>query len=84
MNPEEKAQFDEMYATIQAMKAGYSFPKDISDAILSRLGSGLVSSGTGSAGATTVYGAFPVTVPANPSGTITVIINGTTYNLLYK
>lgn len=84
MTPEEKAQFDEMYATIQNMKAGYSFPKDISDAILSRLGAGLVSTGTGSAGSQTVYGSFPVTVPANPSGTVKVIIGNTIYELLYK
>lgn len=84
MTPEEKTQFDEMRATIEAMKAGYSFPKDISDAIVSRLGLGLVATGSGSPNSQTVYGSFPVTVPANPSGAITVIINGTTYSLLYK
>jgi hypothetical protein len=84
MTPEEKKQFDEMYTTIQSMRAEYSFPKDISDAILSRLGTGIVATGTGSPNSQTVFGSFPVTVPANPSGTITVIIGGVTYNLLYK
>lgn len=79
-----QAQIDELKATIDSMKAGYSFPKDISDAIISRIGTGIVSTGLGSPNSQTVYNAFPVTVPANPSGTITVVINGTTYNLLYK
>lgn len=71
-------------AEINSMKASYSFPKTISDAIRKRIGLGLVSSGTGSVNAATVYGSFPVTVPAAASSTLVVTVDGTTYELLVK
>lgn len=77
-------QINILKAEIDSMKASYSFPKPVADAIREVLGAGVVVSGTTTAGATTVISAFPFNLPANPSGALTVVYNGVTYNLLYK
>lgn len=73
----------------QNLKDATSIPKDVQDALTTRLGltsltNLIAKTGTGTAGSTVVYNAFPVTVPANPSGTLTVKVKGVTYNILLK
>lgn len=60
-----------------------TLPLDIPSKNILTTGS-ITQTGTTSAGNTTVYNAFPVTVPANPTGCLTVVAKGITYNLLYK
>ena len=79
-------QIDELKMEIDRLKSSNSIPRDIQTAFDERLNlkSKLEGTGTGSTGATPIYAAFPVTVPANPSGTLKVTFNGITYELLYK
>lgn len=86
---ELKKQLNDLSTKYDNLCDDSTIPLNIDQAFRSRLGggsSGLYVIGTGgsSAGSTTIYNAFPVTVPANPSGCITVTWNGQTYNLLYK
>lgn len=81
-----QTQIDELKAQIQQLKSANTIPRDIETAFVERLNFGdkLEGQGTGSAGTTSVYNGFPVTVPANPTGTLLVEFNGITYELLYK
>lgn len=66
------------------LKASSTIPLPIDQAFRGRF-KFIASVSAGSAGSTTVYNAFPVTVPANPSGTLVVQLpDGTTKELLCK
>lgn len=82
-----KKEIEELKAWKKSLESSHSIPLEIDQAFrdrLSGLGSDLSVTGTGTPGSTSAYGAFPVTVPANPSGTLKVVFNATTYELLYK
>lgn len=70
------------------LRSSVAFPRDIEVAITERLGNTFpVAIGTGTA--TTQSVSVPstpvnITVPAQPSGTVKLQINGTIYEVLYK
>lgn len=78
---------DELVLAISQLGQANMIPRDIETAFTQRLGTdqALSSTGTtGAAGTPVVYAAFPVTVPANPSGTLPIVVKGITYNVLLK
>ncbi len=86
MQPDLQKQIDQLKIEIENLKRSFSIPREVETAFIERLGltNTLKSSGIGSAGNTIVISAFPFNLPANPSGTVAVNVNGTIYNLLYK
>jgi hypothetical protein len=79
-------QIDNLQAQLDQLKRSNSIPREIETAFAERLGS-MQASGTGSA--TTQSVSVPstptnITVPAQPSGTLTVKVGSVTYNLLYQ
>lgn len=83
MNPDYEKRIKALEDQIKQLTAASSFPRDVQNAITTRFG--FLSIGkTGSAGNTSSYAAFPVIVPANPSGTLEIISGGKTYNVLLK
>ena len=79
-------QIDALQAQILLMQQSVGITRDTETALIERLNlTGIISStGIGSAGSTTVISAFPFNLPANPSGIVNTVINGTKYGLLYK
>ena len=89
MTPELAAaleRIERLEAVLDSLTRSNSIPRNIETAFAERLGTGvsLVSTGTGTAGSTSSFSAFPVIVPANPSGTVKVSIGGTVVELLKK
>lgn len=89
MTPELQSaleRIDRLEAVLSSLARSSTIPRDIETAFAARLGTGtaLISTGTGSAAGTSSYAAFPVVVPANPSGTVKVTIGTTPYELLLK
>ena len=92
MTPEQIAQFNEMKRELDALKSAISLNPDIETCFRERLGIidfTTVVKGTGTTTASTqgiLLSGDPqsITVPAQPSGALTVTYLGTTYNLLYK
>lgn len=80
---EMKRQIAELQAIVANLQSSALFPRGVETAIRERIPS-ITGSGITSAGNTSSYGSFPVIVPANPSGALITVYNGTTYNLLYK
>lgn len=88
MTPEQQRQFEQMKIEIENLKRSSTIPRDIETALRERLGIGVsifgVSTGSASTQAIGLTGnPQTITVPAQPSGVITVTFNGNTYNLLY-
>jgi hypothetical protein len=85
-------QIDELKAQIELLKRSSSIPRDVENAFVERLGTRNISSaviGSGTTNAQTqniTITSTPqtITVPAQPSGALSVTFNGVTYNLLYK
>lgn len=89
MTPQELlARIEQLERMVDSLANSALIPRDVETAFNERLRIDkkleATIAGTGSATAATVYGAFPVTAPAQPSGTLQVVYNGTTYELLYK
>lgn len=76
-------QISDLQSQINAMQTSNGLPRDLETALNERLNF-LLSTGTGATGGTSSFNAFPVVVPATPSGTLSVSVNGVTYNLLYR
>lgn len=77
-----QTQVDTLKARLDSMEASFSFPKPVSDALGQIIG--VTVTGSGTPGTPVVYGSFPVTVPAAPTSTLRVLINGSVYELLVK
>jgi len=88
MKPEQITQFNEMKRELDALKSAISLSPDIETAFRERLLTKTVEvSGTTTASTQGILlsgDPQSITVPAQPSGALTVTYNGTTYNLLYK
>ena len=78
---ELNVQIAELKQSLDSLSNSATIDRNLETALQERLGTPIDVS---TAGATVVVGSFPVTVPANPSGTLTVRFRGVTYNLLYK
>jgi hypothetical protein len=83
---ELKKEIQELKAWKRSLESSHSIPVEIDQAFRDRLGgsSELEVTGTGSPASTSSYSSFNVVVPANPSGTLKVLVDGTLYELLYK
>jgi hypothetical protein len=84
-----QAQINDLQEQIELLKRSSSIPRDMETAFSERLGIATKLSGTGTTTASTQSVSIPatptsITVPAQPSGALTVTYNGATYNLLYK
>lgn len=97
MTPEElKNQIDmaiqnlmQLSQRVDSLYASNSFPRDVETAIRERINFdvALFKTGTTTAGTQNINltgNVQTITVPAQPSGAVTVDINGTSYSLLYK
>lgn len=87
-----ESQLDAMRDVFNMLSQSSSFPRDVETAIRQRLfpsGATPVSS-TGVPGAATTQNISinstpaTITVPAQPTGTVPLIVGGLTYNILYK
>ena len=81
-------QIDELKQKIENLYRSSTIDRNVETALIERLGNTFPSA-TGIGSATTQSVSVPstptnITVPAQPSGTLTVTYKGTTYNLLYK
>lgn len=79
---------EEIRNKIESLYSSSTIPRDVETAFKERLGGVITSTGT-TGSATTQSVSVPsvptnITVPAQPSGTIAIVVNGTTYNVLYK
>lgn len=92
MNPQIEQLYKELDTLKQKIDNFYrssTIDRNVETAFVERLGlgNGLSGTGTVSAGTQSIHiAATPadITVPAQPSGALTVVYKGTTYNLLYK
>lgn len=79
-------QIDGLQRQLDSLKSSSTIDRNVETAFIERLGTISVS---GTSTATTQNILIPatpatITVPAQPSGTLTVTYKGSTYNLLYK
>lgn len=91
MNPQIQflqKQIDVLQKKLDTLANSSTIDRNVETAFTERLGSTfLTTTGTGTATTQSVaVNTVPttITVPAQPSGTLTVTFKGTTYNLLYK
>ncbi len=86
MNTEQRLQLIEAF--IASLKSSNSIPIDIDQSFTDRfLRGSLKTTGIGSATTQNINltgNAQTIVVPAQPTGTVKVTINGTVYELLYK
>lgn len=81
-------QLDAMQKQIDSLSNSSTIDRNVETAFIERLKSSFFIAPTGTGTAATQNKAINttptvITVPAQPSGTLTVTYNGTTYNLLY-
>ena len=84
MTPQQiQEKLNDLQSQLDLLKSSSTIPRDVETAFIERL-AGLSATAMGTAGNTVSNSAFPVVVPANPSGTLAVLYKGQVYNLLYK
>jgi len=84
-----QSQIDALQKKLNNLYSSSTIDRNVETALTERLSSSFFAQPTGTSTAPTQsigIAAVPtnITVPAQPSGTLTVTYNGTTYNLLYK
>lgn len=95
MNPADiKNKLDDAMQAIDDLRTAFdmlsnssTIPRDIENALRERLGLISGAGGTGSYPTQSISIASTptsISVPSQPTGTIAIIIGGTTYNVLYK
>jgi hypothetical protein len=87
---ELKSIIEDVQNKIQSLENSSTIGRDIETALRERLQISQYPTSTGITGSATTQSisiaSTPtnITVPSQPSGTIPIVVNGTTYNLLYK
>lgn len=90
MTPEQIQRMETLEKKLAMLENSALIPRNVETALKERLNIPIIAAGTlvasNTAGITgpTVYNAFPVTVPAAPSGSLQVTYAGATYFLLYR